>query len=127
MATLESQTRRGRRDAGATWFIFAGGTPAVLLRRHCQAHPAGLVGSESQQGGDVAGAVELSVIFHVVQFDVAADGGGDNRVTYVVEFARGVSANRAVTDDVSIEMPTIGALDGMSRVVFAHQQGLHFS
>ena len=58
------------------------------------------------------------VLLEIEQFDVAADGDGNDGVADVGEFASGASASDARRDHVGVEVAAVRALDRASRIVF---------
>jgi hypothetical protein len=78
-----------------------------------------LAGAEAQEGGDVAGVIEIVVIFQIEQLDIAADGDGDDGIADVGQFAGAVSAGYAKLDEVGVEMTAVRALYGFGGIIFA--------
>src|SRR6202142_1151062 len=98
--------------------------PQTQLR--CGSHlPRRLIGAETQQRRDVAGTIQSVVFLGVKQFNVAADGDGDDGIADVGQFARGISASHAELDEMGVEVAAVSALDGSRRIVFAEEEALH--
>jgi len=79
-------------------------------RRGVQASAFALIGAEAQQGGNVSGAIKLGVVLHVEQFNVAADGGGNDGFGYIFDFAGLVAAGRALSHYMRVKVAAIHAL-----------------
>src|ERR1700677_262852 len=95
------------------------------LRRDCDRSRT-LIRAEAQEGGDVAGAIELFMVLEIEQFYVATDGDGNDGVTNIGEFASAVSTGDTRRDQMRIDVAAVLALDRWSRIIFPEEHTLHF-
>src|SRR5713226_3269491 len=85
------------------------------------------VGAETEQGGNVAHAVQGLVLRNQNQADVALDRRRDQGFTNIIQVSRGAPTNRAIRDQVRVEVAAVRALDGAGRVLLRHDDGFHFA
>src|SRR6266404_242415 len=97
----------------------------VSLLRCRREVPRRLIRPEAQECRDVAGAIQSVVLLEIEQFDVAADGDGDDGVADVGEFASSASASDARSHQVGVQVAAVRALDGSGRKILAEEDGLH--
>src|SRR5580704_7476752 len=113
----------GLRSKGAACTRF----PTSSLRSHRHLRRPALIRPETQQGCNVADRVELRIVLHIKQFNVAPNRDRNHRLANIFELAGCPPAYRAEWDEVRIDLSAAGALDRTRRIVFAEQQGLHFA
>src|SRR5258708_22231947 len=88
-----------------------------LLRRWRRGNCLNIVNTKAQQRGNVADLVELGIVFHVEQFNVAANDPGQNRLAHVDHFLRGPAADGAEAHQMRLDVSTAGTLDRLGEKI----------
>jgi hypothetical protein len=101
-------TRQERGADNRPW-VFLRDSAAVLA----------LIGSEAQQRRDIAHLIELGHVLDVEKFNVANDGVANDWVANVFNLVSGMSACRAVPDQMRIQVSAPCAFNCAGFVVFS--------
>src|SRR5947209_5999294 len=97
------------------------------LELGCQLRWCILIGAKAQQRADITNTVQIRVVFHIEQFDVAENRPRQDRFGNVLEFTDLAAANRARRHHMGVKMATRRALDATSVKVLPDQQRLYLT
>ena len=83
--------------------------------------------SEPKQGGNIPYFVELRIALHIEGLDIASDHPRQDRFADIHDFLRSPPADRAVADQMGVDVAATGALNGVALQIFSDEKGLHLS
>jgi hypothetical protein len=82
--------------------------------------------AETQQGSDIACAIEFLTFLDQVQLDIATDRHWNQGIAYIFQFESCAATSVAEANHVRIDVTATGAFDGVGMEVLGHYQRLHF-
>ena len=80
---------------------------------------------EPKQGRNIPHFVELRIVLDVEGLDIAANNPRQDRLSDIHDFLRSPPADRAVADQMGIDVAATSALDGVGLQILADEKGLH--
>jgi hypothetical protein len=82
---------------------------------------------EPKQGRNIPYFVELGLVLDVEGLDIAANHPRQDRFTDIHNFLSSPPADRAVADQMGVDVAASGALDGVGLQILSDQKGLYLS